>query len=198
MNNCWLLSWNVVTEDTKFGALRREIDRLNAQILSLIQKRGETVLRLAALKRSQGLDGYDPRREEEMLQNLAPEDTDPFGANEVREIFKAMFRASLDIQDRARRKSLRVRDRGLVPREGIRVGGVTIGGETPVLFVGPCAVETPEQMEAIARSVASLPAKTILRAGAFKPRTSPYRSRVCARRACESCARSRPVHGWPP
>jgi 3-deoxy-7-phosphoheptulonate synthase len=51
--------------------------------------------------------------------------------------------------------------------------GVKIGGPDVVVAAGPCSVESREQMFAIADSVCKAGAK-ILRAGAFKPRTSPY------------------------
>ena len=51
--------------------------------------------------------------------------------------------------------------------------GVTIGGDEVTVAAGPCSVETPEQINAVAEAVAKAGAK-ILRAGAFKPRTSPY------------------------
>jgi 3-deoxy-7-phosphoheptulonate synthase len=51
--------------------------------------------------------------------------------------------------------------------------GVKIGGPDVVVAAGPCAVESREQIFAIAESVSKAGAK-ILRAGAFKPRTSPY------------------------
>lgn len=51
--------------------------------------------------------------------------------------------------------------------------GVKIGGSEIVVAAGPCSVETPEQIHAIAEAVSKAGAK-ILRAGAFKPRTSPY------------------------
>ena len=51
--------------------------------------------------------------------------------------------------------------------------GVKIGGPDVVVAAGPCSVESREQMMAIADSVSKAGAK-ILRAGAFKPRTSPY------------------------
>jgi 3-deoxy-7-phosphoheptulonate synthase/chorismate mutase len=160
--------------DTKLGALRGEIDRLNGEILALVQERAEIVLEIAELKRAQGLDGYDPRREEEMLDRLTSGRAGAFGPAEIREIFTAIFRTSLDIQDRERRQALRVRRRDLVPAGGIRVGPVAIGAGHPVLLAGPCSVETPEQMEAVARVLAAVPGPKILRAGAFKPRTSPY------------------------
>ena len=51
--------------------------------------------------------------------------------------------------------------------------GVKIGGSEIVVAAGPCSVETPEQIQAIAEAVSKAGAR-ILRAGAFKPRTSPY------------------------
>jgi len=160
--------------ENRLATLRQEIDRLNQNLLSLVQHRAELVLEIAKIKQAQGLDGYDPQRELEMLQSLTAKVTGPFGPEEVKEIFKSIFRASLDIQDAERRRSLRVRRRDLVPAGGIRVGDVAIGAGTPVLFAGPCSVETPEQMEEIASFLARLPVAMILRAGAFKPRTSPY------------------------
>src|ERR1700738_5260064 len=51
--------------------------------------------------------------------------------------------------------------------------GVKIGGPEITIAAGPCSVESREQIHSIAESVARSGAK-ILRAGAFKPRTSPY------------------------
>jgi len=51
--------------------------------------------------------------------------------------------------------------------------GATIGGTELAVIAGPCSVETDEQMMDAARAVRSAGA-TILRGGAFKPRTSPY------------------------
>jgi 3-deoxy-7-phosphoheptulonate synthase len=51
--------------------------------------------------------------------------------------------------------------------------GVRIGGRDIVLIAGPCSVESEEQILRTARRVRAAGA-TILRGGAFKPRTSPY------------------------
>jgi 3-deoxy-7-phosphoheptulonate synthase len=51
--------------------------------------------------------------------------------------------------------------------------GVSIGGNDIVIAAGPCSVESRDQIHSVAESVAKAGAK-ILRAGAFKPRTSPY------------------------
>jgi len=55
----------------------------------------------------------------------------------------------------------------------VSVGDVVIGGNQVVLMAGPCAVESLDQMLEIAYAVKEGGAK-LLRAGAFKPRTSPY------------------------
>ena len=53
------------------------------------------------------------------------------------------------------------------------VKNTSIGPKTLTVMAGPCAVESEEQMIAIARAVKKSGA-TILRGGAYKPRTSPY------------------------
>ena len=58
-------------------------------------------------------------------------------------------------------------------RTTIRVGGVPIGPDTFTFIAGPCAVETPAQTLESAR-MAKQAGATLLRGGAFKPRTSPY------------------------
>ena len=55
----------------------------------------------------------------------------------------------------------------------IKVGDAVIGGPDPVIMAGPCSVEDEEQMVSTAKAVKAAGA-TILRGGAFKPRTSPY------------------------
>ncbi len=55
----------------------------------------------------------------------------------------------------------------------VDVGGVKIGGGSLTLIAGPCSVESEEQIISVAQSVKKSGA-TILRGGAFKPRTSPY------------------------
>ena len=55
----------------------------------------------------------------------------------------------------------------------VDVSGVPIGGKKLAVIAGPCSIETDEQMNSVAKSVKEAGA-TLLRGGAFKPRTSPY------------------------
>ncbi len=60
-------------------------------------------------------------------------------------------------------------------RSTISVGGAVIGGNKVIVIAGPCAVESREQVLEIAHRVKASGA-TILRGGAYKPLTFPYRS----------------------
>ena len=55
----------------------------------------------------------------------------------------------------------------------IDVDGVSIGGPEFIVMAGPCSVESEEQLLSTARAVKAAGA-TLLRGGAYKPRTSPY------------------------
>ena len=64
--------------------------------------------------------------------------------------------------------------RELHPHDSIvPIGGASIGGGRFGLIAGPCAVESEEQLLASAKAAKAAGAR-ILRAGAYKPRTSPY------------------------
>ena len=55
----------------------------------------------------------------------------------------------------------------------VNVGDTSIGGDTFAIMAGPCSIESEEQLTEIASKVKASGA-TVLRGGAFKPRTSPY------------------------
>ena len=55
----------------------------------------------------------------------------------------------------------------------IDVSGVKVGGKKLVVMAGPCSIEIPEQIHTVAQAVKNSGA-SLLRGGAFKPRTSPY------------------------
>jgi chorismate mutase-like protein len=94
-----------VTEEEglrELAALRRRVDRVNQVLLRRLEERAELVIAIAEIKRQLGLGSFDPRREEEMLRALVRQAHGPFGPAALREIFGAIFRASLELQDRSR------------------------------------------------------------------------------------------------
>src|SRR5712671_4399715 len=58
-------------------------------------------------------------------------------------------------------------------RTRVHVGEVCIGGDEAVVIAGPCSVESREQLFSTARGIKAAGA-SMLRGGAYKPRTSPY------------------------
>ncbi|WP_336209022.1 3-deoxy-7-phosphoheptulonate synthase [Nonomuraea sp. LPB2021202275-12-8] len=81
-------------------------------------------------------------------------------------------------------------------RSTVHVGGVPIGPDTVTLIAGPCAVETPEQTLLAAR-MAQAAGATLLRGGAYKPRTSPYAFQGLGERGLEILAEVREETGLP-
>ena len=73
---------------------------------------------------------------------------------------------------------------------------VRIGPEEFVLIAGPCAVETPEQTFAAA-DMAKDAGATLLRGGAYKPRTSPYAFQGLGVKGLEILAEARERTGLP-
>jgi 3-deoxy-7-phosphoheptulonate synthase len=55
----------------------------------------------------------------------------------------------------------------------VRAGNLEIGGTRVIVMAGPCSVESEEQIHTVAEHITRAGA-TVIRAGAFKPRTSPY------------------------
>ncbi len=80
----------------------------------------------------------------------------------------------------------------VVDVSGRRVGG----GETFALIAGPCTVESLEQTLDVARTVAGAGA-SMLRGGAFKPRTSPFAFKGLGAEALRILAEAREQTGLP-
>ncbi|TMV45430.1 3-deoxy-7-phosphoheptulonate synthase [Paenibacillus mesophilus] len=76
----------------------------------------------------------------------------------------------------------------------INIKGVEIGGSELVIMGGPCAVESPEQIDEIARLVKAAGGQ-VLRGGAFKPRTGPYSFQGVGVEGLEMMAEAGKKHG---
>ena len=78
----------------------------------------------------------------------------------------------------------------------VRVGDVLVGNHELTVMAGPCAVEDEEQVIRTARAVKAAGA-TILRGGAFKPRSSPYSFRGTGVHGLQLLAKARVDTGLP-
>ena len=80
------------------------------------------------------------------------------------------------------------------PDSVVAVGAARFGGGALSLVAGPCAVEDETRLLEIARAVRAA-GGTVLRGGAFKPRTSPYSFQGLGREGLERLARAREATG---
>ena len=78
----------------------------------------------------------------------------------------------------------------------IDVSGVKFGGKYFQMIAGPCSVESEQQVIGIAEAVKASGA-TMLRGGAFKPRTSPYAFQGLGLKGLEILKKAREVTGLP-
>ena len=78
----------------------------------------------------------------------------------------------------------------------VSIDGVEVGGERIVIMAGPCAVESEEQLNEVARGVKECGA-SVLRGGAFKPRTSPFSFQGLQKAGLELLAQTREQFGIP-
>jgi 3-deoxy-7-phosphoheptulonate synthase/chorismate mutase len=116
---------------------------------------------------------HDPEREEQMLRDLLRANRGPLDSDRLVDLFRQIFAASLSSMERSGRRSLRVHRRPGEADRRVEARGHALGGGTPQLVAGPCAVEDPDQVCQVARRLKELGCG-FLRGGAFKPRTSPY------------------------
>ncbi len=156
----------------KLNALRAELEEISLEILDRLNRRSSRALDVAHEKQRVGLPIRDPYREAELLDRLVAHNNGPLDPPTVRSLFRSILDASVALMEGRRRDTLRVGVHA-GERVAITVRGHTLGGDRPVYVAGPCAVENEEQMETAARGLAALGVR-FFRAGAYKPRTSPY------------------------
>ncbi|SEK96763.1 3-deoxy-D-arabinoheptulosonate-7-phosphate synthase /chorismate mutase [Paenibacillus sp. cl141a] len=153
--------------------LRSELDTVNLQLLELLSERARIAKEIGQEKVKQGVPDFDPVREKKMLDTLVEHNQGPFDNETVRHLFKQIFQASLKLQQVDHKKHLLVSRKKKQEDTLIELGNTVIGGGTPAMIAGPCSVESYEQVRQVAAALKEA-GITVMRGGAFKPRTSPY------------------------
>jgi 3-deoxy-7-phosphoheptulonate synthase len=102
------------------------------------------------------------------------------GVEQVQKVTKPYMLASLEARGRSQ----------------VRIGDVVIGSDETVIMAGPCSVESREAQIEIALEVKAAGA-TMLRGGAFKPRTSPYSFQGLGELGLRHLADAREITGLP-
>ncbi|GGA40268.1 bifunctional 3-deoxy-7-phosphoheptulonate synthase/chorismate mutase [Paenibacillus physcomitrellae] len=153
--------------------LRTRLDEINMELLQLLNTRAEVARSIGEIKEKQGVPKFDPVREREMLEALVKHNPGPFKDAEIKQLFKEIFKASLNLQEEEHKRLLLVSRKNQPENTVIELNGTSIGGSTQVMVAGPCSVESYEQLRIVAAALKEAGIK-VMRGGAFKPRTSPY------------------------
>jgi len=157
----------------KMEELRGRLDSVNLQLLELLSERARIAQEIGQEKEKQGVPKYDPVREKKMLDELVALNKGPFDDETIRHLFKQVFQASLKLQQTDHVKHLLVSRKRHKEDTIVSVGDIAVGGGKPILVAGPCSVESYEQVRKTA-AVLKASGISVMRGGAFKPRTSPY------------------------
>ncbi|GAB4074961.1 bifunctional 3-deoxy-7-phosphoheptulonate synthase/chorismate mutase [Barrientosiimonas marina] len=159
--------------DNELEQLRQQLDGVNMDLLKLINQRAEIVQQIGAVKEKQGINRFDPVRERDMLTELTQQNEGPFENSTIEYLFKEIFKASLELQHDDHRKALLVSRKKQPDNTVIDIKGDKIGNGGFQHVMGPCSVESYDQVAQVAEAV-KRNGINFLRGGAFKPRTSPY------------------------
>ena len=158
----------------KIQNLRARIDDLNLRLLELLSERAAIASDIGTEQAALGMSQYDPAREQQMLEALVAANRGPFDAATVKSVFKQIFQASMQVGQTEEKRSYLTSRSSAKQDSVVDVAGVRVGkGHPAVLIAGPCAIESREQVMAVAKHVASR-GVTLFRGGAYKPRTDPY------------------------
>lgn len=135
----------------------------------IVMKRGtslEEIERLESILKEKGFQVDRSRGSEKVVLGLVG---DTSGLDERDFLGNDCVEKVMRVQEPFKRAS-----RAFHPADSVvTVGGVPVGGKKLVVMAGPCSIETKEQMTIVGNAVKNSGA-SMLRGGAFKPRTSPY------------------------
>lgn len=78
--------------------LRQQIDAIDDQILALLNQRARIAREIGHAKTGQGLDYYNPGREQAVFERLTAQNNGPFPSEAVRRVFREIISASLSLE----------------------------------------------------------------------------------------------------
>ncbi|CEE01128.1 MULTISPECIES: bifunctional 3-deoxy-7-phosphoheptulonate synthase/chorismate mutase [Bacillaceae] len=159
--------------ENQLAKLREQVDQINLQILELLNERGKIVQAIGEEKKKHGTNRFDPVRERESLDLLLKNYDGPYTEATIKHLFKQIFKASLELQKIDYEKTLLVSRKAHPENTVVNINGETVGDGVQRFVMGPCAVESYEQVREVALALKEH-GLTLMRGGAYKPRTSPY------------------------
>ncbi len=152
--------------------LKEKLDQVNVQLLELLSEHALLMRQIGTVRQECEKDELQVSVER-MLDDAVARNGGPLDGTAIRELFKHIFKASLDLRQNARKGPLLVSRKSLQADTIVLAKQVAIGGEAHAMIAGPCSVESYGQLRAVASALKEAGVR-IIRGGAYKPRTSPY------------------------
>ena len=85
--------------DKELQKLRNEIDQIDREILTLLNKRASVALKIAEIKKAKELSYYDPVREKKLINKLLELNEGPFSNETIKTLFREILSATLALQE---------------------------------------------------------------------------------------------------
>lgn len=82
----------------RLNQLREQVDAINSELLTILNKRAEVVYEIGKAKREIGMEVFDPEREERILNSLCSMNSGLLTDAMVRAIFKQIFDECSNLQ----------------------------------------------------------------------------------------------------
>lgn len=79
--------------------LRGNIDRIDDEILKLLNKRAENVIKIGRIKREKNVKLHTPERERQILERLSTENKGPFPNDALKTVYREIISASLSLEE---------------------------------------------------------------------------------------------------
>ena len=84
-------SQRVLSPQERLALHRTEIDRIDLELLALLNRRTAEVEQIGAIKKESDLPVYEPKREDEVFRNVVTHNAGPLPADAVRRIFERII-----------------------------------------------------------------------------------------------------------
>lgn len=78
--------------------IRQQIDKIDSEILKLINQRAEHSIEIGKIKKQNNLPIYNPQRELELLANLCNKNQGPLSDSAIKKVFQIIIKSNREIQ----------------------------------------------------------------------------------------------------
>ncbi len=143
------------------GSNDEELQAIDEKLMELLEVRGQKVLNME-----------DKMDEAAYIENFISNYKGLYTKDFIGKFLKALFRETFKTHSAPEKEMLFSR-KYKSSDTVINIGSLKVGGGKPVNIFGPCAVESYQQTSEVAAMLSDRKL-SIMRGGAFKPRTSPY------------------------